>query len=284
MRVTSVSMLPEGGSTSHVLSFRDPTRSNPYNVKAIVGLDADELVPNYYHTQYGDNFHELALVKREIVVRVELNPRFNVGESYSSLRDDLYRLIGQSRTGLVKLEFYNEAVDPVAVISGYVIKFEAPVSTETPEVQITIKCKEPMLKASARTDIDISGMTPALITINDTLSTAPHGLVIEAEVVEDGLLIFSVADPSDPTYQLSAAVFGGFLSGDIIQMSSELNNKYLRLVRGSTTFHIADSIQSGSVWPLVRPGNNSFTLEPSEPMADKMDLVSVAHYPTYWGI
>ncbi len=47
MRVTSVELHPANSSDICVLSFRDPTHANPYNVKEIIGLDADEIVPRF---------------------------------------------------------------------------------------------------------------------------------------------------------------------------------------------------------------------------------------------
>lgn len=148
MKLTSVEIHPENSSNILVLSFRDPRRNNPYNVKTIIGLDADQIVPRFYGVSGNSTskFYELSLENREIIVSVELNPNFTDSESYSDLRDELYKMISSSRTGKVQLQFKN-GVEVLAAISGFVSKLESPHFERTQTVQITIKCDEPMLKA-----------------------------------------------------------------------------------------------------------------------------------------
>ncbi len=100
---SSVELHPANSSDVCVLSFRDPTHANPYNVKEIIGLDADEIVPRFYGGSGNSKFYNLLLEKREIVIRVELNPKFGEFETFSDLRDKLYRLIASSRTGIIQI-------------------------------------------------------------------------------------------------------------------------------------------------------------------------------------
>jgi hypothetical protein len=279
MKLTSVELHPKNSSEVAVLSFRDPRRANPYNVKAITGLDADEIVPRYYGGSLGsEKFHNLSLKKRTIVVRIGLNPSFANGKSFSDLRDAIYKVIHSSRTGTLGLQFKNGA-NVIAAISGFVTKLEAPLFNKEPEVQITVQCDEPMLKAPARINVDVTGLSTANAVITDDISTAPHGFLFTANVLANTASM-TIVDPDDLTWALEVIPPGGFLLGDVIHFSSELNNKYLYLVRGGSTYYLADVIVPSSVWPIFFPGENKLQISPSI----KFAWASIEHYPTYWGV
>lgn len=279
MKITSVEINPEGSSNVCVLSFRDPRRLNPYNVTGIVGLDAEEIAPKYYGSSIdaSKKFYNMSLERRDIVVRIELNPDFSVDQSYSDLRDELYRLIASSRTGVLWLNFKN-VNENVAAISGRVTKFEAAHFAKTPEAQITIKCDDPMLRALVPTEVPVAGLDPAATTITDSLSTAPHGFAFEMGFVAP-VAAFGIYEPSlDWGFVVTPS--GGFIANDVLYFSSEDRNKYVYMIRGGVTTYLADKISNDSAWPLIFPGENDFIcLEPAD-----MAWNAISYYPTYWGV
>lgn len=275
MKVTSVEIHPEGASSPIIFSFKDPSRSQPYNVKAIFGLDADILVSRYAGSANGKSFYNFSLEKRDLIFRVELNPRPGVSESTSSLRDTLYKMISMSRTGLLTIKFLN-GLTVSAVASGLISKFEAAHFTKTPEVQITIQCLDPMLRSPNKVNIVVDELDPAETTFSDTVSTAPHGFRFQMEILDD-LESFKI---SDGTASFEVVPTNGFSNGDILHFSSEHNNKYIRVNRGENTIHLADKVLSDSVWPVIFPGENTFECE----NPTKMEWVEISHYLSYWGI
>lgn len=280
MKVTSVELHPANSSFAAVLSYRDPGRQNPYNVKAIVGLDADELVPRYYGGSGSNAFYELSLEKREPSFQILLNPRFGEDESYSSLRDDLYKMISSSRKGLIEVQFKNGNT-VVAVISGFVKKFEGALFEKEPGVLLALKCPDPMLKAPDRTIVDVSGLDPNETVINDPISTAPHGFTFVMTLIE-ARGEFRIHDPEDDTWSFEIVPAGGFEAGDVLHFSSESKNKELYLVRDAETIHLADVITPGSMWPIIFPGENTFVVDGAT--VSNMTWNSITHYPTYWGV
>lgn len=276
MKLTEVELHPHGYSESATLSFRDPARKNPYNVKTIVGLDADEIVPRHYGG--ANNYYTLAMEKRDIVVRIALNPRFHLGESYSSLRDFLYKLVASSRTGQLHIHFINEGT-MVSGVSGFITKIEAPHFNKEPEVQITVSCDDAMLRAMEPVLVDVSGLDPVLTDIQDELSTAPHGFSFELKFNEP-MDSFSISDSSEAGWAFTVTPVDGFLVDDVLHFSSEYNNKHLYVVRAGNTIHMADVIAPDSVWPILFPGSNPFEISD----AQDVEWVSISHYPTYWGV
>jgi hypothetical protein len=278
MKITSVELHPHGSSEVCELSFRDPSRQNPYNVKGITGLDADEIVPRFYGTPGSSNFYNLVMVKRTIVILLELNPRYELNESPSSLRDNIYRMIASSRQGLMHI-WFKEAADTKAILSGYITKTEAPLFNKTSEIQITIECDEPMLKAPNPVSLNVVGLDPSLTIVQDDLSTAPHGFKFEVSFDAD-VASFLMEDPDDATWAFEITPVAGFDVGDVLHFSSEYNDKYVYIVRGGNVIHLADVIVSGSVWPVIFPGENKFTLANGA----NLDWDAISHYPTYWGV
>ncbi|MET0787261.1 MAG: hypothetical protein ABWY25_11220 [Paenisporosarcina sp.] len=278
MKLTSVELHPANSSETAILSFRDPGRQNSYNVKAIVGLDADDIVARYYGGSGNSKFYELSLVRRTIVVRIALNPKSNENESYSSLRDGIYKLIASSRTGQLQIQFKrNNSI--IAAISGFVTKLESPHFNKEQEIQITVVCDEPMLKAPVRTVISVSSLNTFLVNLQDGSSTAPHGFIFDLKFLADTASL-TMADPNDDSWSFVITPSGGFLLDDVLHFSSEYNNKNLYLTRAAVDYHLAETITPGSIWPILFPGNNIFAFSTPE----NVEWTKFEYYATYWGV
>lgn len=276
MKLTSVELHTPDSSAICVLSFKDPRASNPYNVKAIAGLDAEEIISRPYGGL--SKFRNLVVPKRQPIFRIGLNPRFSEGESYSSLRDDLYRMISSSRTGTIQVRFKN-GTNVVAAVSGFVSKFESPQFEKTQEVILTIDCDDAELKALEPISLPTADLDTALTVISDPLSTAAHGFAFEMTFLGT-LPSFTMFDPTDSSWSFTVTPNSGFLSGDVLWFSSEYNNKYLYIVRSGEEGHLADVIYQGSIWPIIFSGSNTFSVEDSELI--RWD--DIRYYPTYWGV
>lgn len=298
MKITNISLVSEGSELAN-LSFRDPASRNKYVVKGVFGLDADEI----YSVYYGDSidglthFREARLKERELVFRVALNPNFANGETYSSLRDNMYRTIARSRTGLIDVHFNNGGAT-TAKVSGYVTKFEAALFNRDSEVQITMRCdpESAMLKAPDRFYLDADTLI-ASTTIEDSLSTAPHGFQFQATI--DAIAeVFVISDSATaPTWQFvvqpgTIGASSGFLVNDVVYFSSEPNNKYFYIVRSSVTYQLVGKVWTGSKWPIMFPGANDFEFRTLDLVGGQVPATATkaftwnefSYYPTYWGI
>ena len=279
MRVTSIDIYAVNSSNVCSLSFRDPTSQNPYQVSGIGGLDAEEIVSSYYGASGGsdDKYYRLSLQKRDIVVKIALNPRFALAESYSSLRDELYRLIASSRTGALRLDF-KDGVNVVASVSGFVSKFESDQFAKQPGATLTISCDDPMLRGPERIEVDVGDFYQESPTIEDELSTAPHGFIFDITFTSN-VNDFIIGDSAlDWVFILQYGLYGGFNIGDTIHFSSEHNAKELYLSREGPQLNLAHAVAPLSIWPIMFPGTNDFVCSPG------FEWTSISYYPTYWGV
>jgi hypothetical protein len=298
MKITNISLVSQDSEIAN-LSFRDPSSRNRYVAKGVFGLDADEISSVYYGDSIDglQHFREARLQGREVVLRVALNPRFDLGETYSSLRDNMYTAIARSRTGLIDIHF-NNGLATVAKISGYVTKLEAALFNRDPEIQMTIKCDatSSMLKAPNRLYVDADTLI-ASTTLEDSLSTAPHGFLFQITIGADAEVFVASDSATAPTWQFvvqpgTIGVNTGFKLNDVAYFSSEPNNKYFYIVRSSVTYQLVSKIWSGSKWPVMFPGGNDFEFRTLDLVGGLVPTTATkaytwtefAYYPTYWGI
>lgn len=281
MKLTSVEIHPDNSSEVMVLSFRDPQSLNPYSVKSILGLDTDEIVPRYYGANGSTKFYNLSLENRNIVIKAGLNPNFADSESFSDLRDRIYKMIASSRIGRVQLQFKN-GTEVIAAIHGFFSKLETPHFEKEQTVQLTVKCDEPMLKALQPVRVNVAGLYPADSRIVDSKSTAPHGFVFDMNV-DSACPAIKILDPGDLTWSFEVVPVGGFLAGDVLHFSSEYNAKEIYVLRGEAKIYLADKITLGSIWPVLFPGENRFGFL-TYTMPIGLTWNTISYYPTYWGV
>jgi hypothetical protein len=226
MRITDVSLYsgtPEGATENITFGLRTVNSTDQYMVRQIVGLDSEELTPRFYGfgLQTKPKFYDFKMKARTIVIRVVLNPRFNLGETYSDVRDTIYRAISAVRTGIVALHF-NSSGATVARIYGFITKVEVGYFNQLPEVQVTLRCDDPVFRAINSilyTSADLKTTNPIILA--DSLSTAPHGFQMEL-TFKANTPTFTVQDLAiNPEWRFVVVPDGGFLTGDVLYFSSE---------------------------------------------------------------
>jgi hypothetical protein len=270
MRITRIGLKSKVVQDPLILSFQDPSSENPYQVTLLDGLGADDI--GWNHTSAG---YEATQRSRKVVVQVKLNPKWAAGESYSSLRDRLFRLVQSTRTGQLTLTFYDDE-EVVASLSGQIVKMEPNVFTQEPEVSFEISCKNSMLLGPLLSPTVIPNANPQLFIINDQVSTAPHGGIFQFKFNAPMATFVLLGDETAWTFIVEPV--GGFILNDILVISSLTNEKSVTLLRYGATTPIADAIRQGSVWPMIFPRSNAFLYSTNV-------TLQITKYPTaYWGI
>ena len=282
MKVTNVGLYSPTLEEAINFSLINPFRTDQYFVKNIIGLDSDDLIPKFYGFALNSKarFYDFGMKPREIVIRLVLRPRFHLDESYSDVRDELYRAISATRTGAVVLHF-NAGATTVSRIQGFITKFEVPYFNKEPEVQLTITCDDPMFRSINSIYYEPEDLkTTNPILIGDSLSTAPHGFVMEV-TLKANIPSFTIQDKqTDPEWRFRIIPSGGFLIGDVLHISSEHSDKSLHIVRSGSTIPLVDKIEPGSMWPIIFPGTNDFHFVDIA----SFDWVSLEYYAAYWGV
>jgi len=293
MKVTSVRLSSE--VTYIDIGIKSPGTTDSYLIRSITGLDADDVVQRFYATAEDPislqerGLYDMVMPNREIVMSIITNPDYGTSETYSDLRDALYKMIAASRFGDVTLSFFDGSTEK-AILRGNISKLESVLFSEAPEIQLTIVAKDTMLRAPDSGRVYVSSGTlnasSTAFNLTDSDSTAPHGVTwaiqFDADVGSftlgnnDEGWIFHLAYPGD-----------GFKEDDILRFSSEHNRKYVFL-NGypgdpndppARPYSIIDLITPTSVWPIMFPGTNHFDY-----VATTYTWLNWSYLPVYWGI
>lgn len=294
MSMTSLRMM-SGSGESMDFPINDPRA--PYILKKITGTDPDDLTPKFYgfSIDADTKFYDLGLKPRQVSFLIQLNPRFNLGETHKSLRDSLYKKILQSRGGSVDLLFFD---GPSAQIkaTGFITKFEAPLITKTPTVQITVLCNDPMLRGTTLFRVEEDELNTAYdsdwktFTIVDSLSNAPHGFQMQITAVASFVGWLLIQDhPTDPTWKFTIEPHQfGFEGTDIYFFSSEFRDRDSYMTRsldGTPDIeYLMDVIYPDSTWPIIFPGSNTFYLSCEGSDNADFNVDYVEYTAAYWGL
>ena len=317
MKVTSIELWSNldytTGATNkmHVsLSLSQVSYTDSYLIKSVSGLDNAEIVPNYYGTGtglvLGYQYYSMVPPPRVVSFLIKLNPQpgRDPEETVGTLRDELTKMISYTRRGTIEIKFKNGSAH-VASLFGLVTKFESSIFTSESEVQITFTCSYPFLKGPGFTEL-ISGTPAATSTfaINDTLSTAPHGVRMELEFTANvnASSPFTIQGISGQTvapfivrYDFKSFTASGKKTLDTLYINSESENKSIYVVRTVTvvstglldttvspnpaTTYLADKLDANSIWPVIFPGANSLGFSTTS-----FKWISVKYKTLYWGI
>lgn len=280
MRLTSV-VLRSSGYDDVELSLRPESRDR-YVIRTIIGIDADELIPKFYG--YGEQtsakHYEQTMKPRNIIMRVETRPQYQINENVSDIRDRIYRLISANRSGIIQVMFKAGATT-VSAINGRIIKLEVPYFSKVPELQITVKCDDPMFRSIHPIDyrpIDLPSSNPVILP--DSASTAPHGLSFKIKFTAATSSFVIKDHPTDPEWSFTVTPPVSFAIDDEIHFSSEYSEKLVYLHNLTDPHHLMDMIQAGSTWPLIFPGNNELYFDPIA----NFDWLELSYNSAYWGV
>lgn len=292
MKITNVGLYSNDVEFAN-LSFRDPNSENPYVASYIDGLDGDDIVPKFYSRSdtTGKRWYNLTLSKRVLGINIILNPSFTDGLSYSELRDDLYRAIASCRDGVIEIKF-NDGLNTIATVTGFITKFESNLMTAQPMVILTVRCDDAMLKSPIEVDATFLDSNIVVLTdtvhefkIEDLLSTSPHGFSFAVSFAADStFFIIRDGSISDKGYFeiIPGLIDGetGFIAGDQLVVSTVSNKREVILIRDSESIYLADKLTPGSNWPTIFPGNTYFRC--STDLGFTWDYFK--YHPTYWGV
>lgn len=264
-------------SNGILLSFKDPKTLNPFNAKKVSGLDASNIFPRYYRANSGDKFYTLSLEGRQIIFLIGLNPDWADNETYSLLRDKLFKVISLSKTGMVDILF-RRGEEVVAIVRGFAMKVDTDLFLKDQVIQLTVNCDDPMLRGPEPVVI----ANPVIfedVVVNDQKSTAPHGFTFKL-TFNGNAPNLEVVDPTDDSWFFRITPVGGFLNGDQLLASSDLNQRKLYILRAGVVTELMPSVVGGSIWPIIFPGENHFSFISDAPMT----WTELSYYETYWGV
>ena len=284
MRVTDIEI--SFGQVNFLnVAVQGSSTSDRFLIKTVIGLDADEIVSKFYgfSTTSRTRQYSVSLPKREIVMRIVLNPTYANNETVEEIRDRLYRIISADRSGLVTLVFRAEGAS-MAKISGFLTKFEVPHFSKEPELQLTIRCDDPMFRSIGLLEtLDDALPDTDVFNLSDTTSNAPHGfeMGLTATAISSQFLMQDVQ--VEPEWKFQVIPESDFAVGDQLKISTTFGDKQLDLIPngGGSAVPLVDRVSTDSYWPLIFPGANPFWIEN---LSTNWTVDYIQYYATFWGV
>lgn len=261
--------------------LREVAEDYPYILVASTGLGPpEELTPavqdfHMFGAQAGTANVHMVSERREVVFRVGLNPNFGSEQSYSSLRDEIYKLIASDSQGYVTLELLNGNT-LVAYAVGRFGRVEATHFVEQPELQVTIRFeKENVVFRGDETIVAPSfGNSPLALVYE---GTAPTPMKIKSSFYGNRNDWY-IRDIIGPNWTFM--VIYDFLTGDELEVDTDSTNFHVLLTRNSVTTEITQHVVAGEAFvPLIYPGVNNYDWPNSGYAIDEISYLN-----RYWGI
>lgn len=280
------------------LELRDARPSDRYIVKSVDGLGPSQSNLFMKNTiNQGSVFQGRNFENREIQVLLKLNPRYDLEETVMSIRQDIYKLMTDSRETVVGTEVSNpymlvDLYDENGVVSrmarGYVKGMEPNIFTKDPELMIRIGCPSPYLEAPEPISIDVKSIGSYNINYP---SDIPVGFEITAYYSTlSNVLTNFYASQSLPYYTTWEVNLGGstgitgIANGDTVRINTMDGSKGIFVLRSGAINEtdITRAMTSANVErkaPRLYPGSNTLNIGLYGP-----SIAFLKYTPKYWGL
>ena len=223
------------------------------NLTDIAGLD-------------GSRFNSSKLTTRNIVITLRIN-----GDVEDN-RQELYNFFRTKE----KCRFYFRNANRDVYIDGYVETVEVGLFSISEVMQVSVICPDPYFRSTSENVADISDLVyqfefpfsiddgnpipfstfiPDRETIVSNRSESETGMVIGIKALAD----FSSVTIIDNDAGTSLTLTGTFLKGDLITINTTPGQKSIRLLRAGVESNIFSALAIGSIFPVLKAGDNSFS-------------------------
>lgn len=211
----------------------------------------------------------------EIAISIQRNAEKN--------RIALYKVIKTKQ--YIKMNYKNGERD--VFIEGYVSDMEIDFFANMQTVTVSILCPEPYFKEAEEIIESISSIIGVFVFPFSIPATAkiPIGYytdVLEINVINDGdvecgmtIEIHANGDVTNPTiFNRDTGEFFGLVTqleqGDTVYITTTRGNKEVQLLRDGEYTNLFNSIEQGSSWLQLAPGDNVFTYEADSDTTNNM--------------
>lgn len=254
-------ILLTGTSDMVLFDLRDPA-SSPFITNTVDGLGPTEMDVNLTRSVQG--LGRLSGKRgnlREITFNVMLQPRYELGETLASVRDDLYRSYLRSTRADDSLDlrilFQDEEIARTPV---HVKRIESNPFAKSGLLQLVLSSTDQYLHRKEPYLIDASEADLVSVTnpIFENIGTATTGFLASVQILANGSSFgLSRVSPSEQ-FELSYS----FLSGDILTFDTRPGSRRATLLRGGQNLNVLTGMTDPSTWLTLPTGTSHFEILP----------------------
>ena len=222
---------------------------DPYITKDIEGLGpvkADISTAGYANHD-GGVLQASRVGLRNITFKVGYRPDYRSNQSVQTLRRELYSYFPPK--GEVRLRILSDDYQSVDIV-GTVESHDPVLFTQDPEVQISVLCVDPDLKAITETSISSFNNLPIIVSY---FGTSASGFLFELFVNRPVSLV-TLKNNVNPNIVYSTPL----IAGDVLSISTIRGDKYVRRTRGGVVTDDLDGLTAGSLSMVFDSETESF--------------------------
>ncbi len=238
-------------------------------IRNITGLDPVKasVTTSPYGSVDGASYTGSSVLTRNIVLTIHPNPDWDTW-TFESLRRLLYSYFMPKRA--TRLVFYSDDMIPVE-ISGVVESVAVNMFTKDPELLVSIICPDPYF--IALDPIVITGETKRAgggvvnVEYNGTIETGMN-VKVTALTAPNPSEMYIWTGPESPYLHVTATV----TDTSYFEMNSLPMRKYIQNIEIGTGIITnllnKTTIEEGSAWPMLQPGDNEFIVVTDQGVQD----------------
>lgn len=259
------------------LNIRDARPTDSIIVEKIEGLDppAVDLFLGEY-ARDGGFYSGRRVAKRNPVFHLILNPKYEVGETVSGLRELLYRSFMDPQLDGDYLNLVlKDDVKADRYIVGFVEKFEIDIFSSDLSVLISMLCPNPYILDSVETAV--SGVGPSVPFVYG--GTAESGVKITATLTAAATqMSILMNDVVITTLQYD------FVAGDILFVNSRRGERQITVTRDGVVTDILYSQTATSKWIDLHKPSNVMKIYGNSPTDFVANITEIRFRQAWWGI
>lgn len=274
-----------------------------YNIE---GLQPTELTASTIRKAYtnGVVVNNTHRAERQVI----LNLALTAGRDNDKLRRNIYDLLGDKEAG--KLRYIDDELD--VTTEAYAEAPTVDIWTLQPTIQVSFLCPDAFFKATSETVLEMYESTPALqfpLTIKEDEGGVIMGMeapaVSEFEIFNHGqasagvkIVVRFTQDANGFILENESTgnvlkiansfkingVTGGFKSGDILTITTEVGEKGAILYREGINYDIFSAINYGDSWLRIERGRNVIRYAQGDNVTNAGMFVTISFNALYWGV
>lgn len=264
-------------STTESFTFPldDGILTSPFVVKSIDGLDPPPISVAVSQSIYeGGVYQGKRPENREITLLMGFQPDYSIGENAGDLRSQLYSMLTPKMRSDLTFSLLDSSDVVLAYTTGQIKKFEAPIFSKDPEVQIVIPCFSSYFVKDRYTVPSPGTLTKNPLTVTH-LGNAPTGFKLQVTLTANQST-FSVTNEVNNEW---LAFTYAFETGDVITFNTHAGQRTATLLRDGVTSSLLQYLSANSIWFQMHGGVNKFI-----PSTTSFTLNEISWIPRFWGV
>lgn len=270
-----------GLSDMVLFDLNDPT-SSPFVTRTVEGMGPTEIDLTLAQSVHGSGiFVGKRSQLREITFNLTLRPRFELGETLATVREQMYSLYLRSTRPDESLDLrilsqgYEVARTPV-----YVKRLESSPFSKESLMQLVLSSTEQYFHRNEPYTLDSieAGALDKANPVFHNIGTAPTGFFLSVRMISTGVS-FGLSSLA-PREHLE--VVYDFNGGDRLEIDTRVGSRGIWLRRGDQRNHILSSMTSDSSWLTLPAGPTQYTVMPDSVTSFEWFLFQ--YTPKYLGV